>query len=753
MNAITTKRGAKDWHPFKDISDRKIVLEEGEDFELCFEFVRDICTKPCEDRTSGQKRSRECNCLSILEDNAARQAAVARYMVAFQGKPHQERHSIVMAWLRYTTTRTTTTSNTCFFIPFLADNDDDEENENQTTDTEGGDDDEGSNNKPLQELKNWMVCKDAISLLLDYGRIRWRTCVNAVLNNKLPAHGNKGKVLGPAKRFQEEVKDDLHAFFEEIKQFGMPTATRAVREATGTGLRDGEEGTIELPTSWSKRAVFARFCYERGYIITSNARGNIQKTERSDAEWRIENKKTICSWWKFLKFWESHYANVRLASPSADICTDCHIFFNRSKYTTRASAADRPTTRTNNSNEYVDPPTTTVLENETEELDLPPQNLQLETQHATAEREAILSKATMHVKQALIQRQLANQKVQQAIDSVDLPHQDRHYCFIADFSQNMELPFFGESQPGDTYYFSALKINVFGIVDCSIFGGKLSVHVYHEGVGKKGGNNVCSMLVNEFKRLDILKENQTAKELTIIMDNCAGQNKNRMVLRLATYLVEAEYFEKVSFVFYIVGHTKNACDRWFNTLKRTYRRSNIYSFDQLTDSMKTHKNINVTVVNETDFKDWDKFWDSIYKRLAGSTTHKTHIFSANKENKTLLRLKDDNLPETQETTQDLMKKGTNLPTRPALLKSPILESVVPPGIPPIKQVELFSKYRALIPESFRDVTCPDPGEDIKKKIRSERNTKARERKKSKIEIKNDEQEDEDKPFQTKEGVC
>ena len=152
----------------------------------------------------------------------------------------------------------------------------------------------------------------------------------------------------------------------------------------------------------------------------------------------------------------------------------------------------------------------------------------------------------------------------------------------------------------------------------------------------------------------------------------------------------------------------------------------LFYFDQLTDSMKTHKNINVTVVNETDFKDWDKFWDSIYKRLAGSTTHKTHIFSANKENKTLLCLKDNNLPETQETTQDLMKKGTNLPTRPALLKSPILESVVPPGIPPIKQVELFSKYRALIPESFRDVTCPDPGEDIKKKITSEQNTRKQE---------------------------
>jgi hypothetical protein len=57
----------------------------------------------------------------------------------------------------------------------------------------------------------------------------------------------------------------------------------------------------------------------------------------------------------------------------------------------------------------------------------------------------------------------------------------------------MELPFFGSSQPGDTCYFSALKINVFDIVDCSIFGGKLSAHVYHEGVGKKGGNNVASL--------------------------------------------------------------------------------------------------------------------------------------------------------------------------------------------------------------------------------------------------------------------
>jgi hypothetical protein len=60
-----------------------------------------------------------------------------------------------------------------------------------------------------------------------------------------------------------------------------------------------------------------------------------------------------------------------------------------------------------------------------------------------------------------------------------------------------------------------------------------------------------------------------------------------------------------------------------------------------------------------------------------------------------------------------------------------LESIVAPGIPPIKQVELFSKYCGLLPVQFQDITCPDPGDNIKIKIKSERNTKQRERTKAK----------------------
>ena len=504
----TTKRGVREYHPFKEICNPKKKLDEGQDLSLCFKFVRKVCNETCRDRLTGKKYARTCHCLSIPRKNAARQAAVAKYMANFIAKPQQERHSIIMEWQRYTLT--TTRNELCFFIPFISEDGDDElpfgmdgHNNDETKDGDDVDDEEEMNleEHPLHALKKAMVCKDAISLLLDYGRIKWKTCQMAVVHNKLPDHGNKGKVLGNAKRFANEVKDDLHGFFHELKQFGTPKATRFVREETGSGLRDGEEDLVELPTTWSKRAVYSRFCYERGFVMTSTPRGNIKKTERSDPEWNNENHKTICSWGTFLHFWNRHYPMIRLGPPAADICTDCHVFFNRTKYMVPAldtNQDDDPISSGNDEDNdirndetipylHADAPPTGSLDQPEDDDDLEqPQNLQLDTHVAMLEKELILQKATLQVQQAMIQRQLANKKIQEAIDSADLPHSQLKYTFIADFSQNMELPCFGASQPGDTYYFSALKINVFGVVDCSIFGGKLSVHVYHEGVGKKG---------------------------------------------------------------------------------------------------------------------------------------------------------------------------------------------------------------------------------------------------------------------------
>ena len=51
----------------------------------------------------------------------------------------------------------------------------------------------------------------------------------------------------------------------------------------------------------------------------------------------------------------------------------------------------------------------------------------------------------------------------------------------------------------------------------------------------------------------------------------------------------------------------------------------------------------------------------------------------------------------------------------------------PPGLREIKQVELFTKFRPLIPEEFREELCPRPPDNVLAKISSDRREKGRKR--------------------------
>jgi hypothetical protein len=162
-----------------------------------------------------------------------------------------------------------------------------------------------------------------------------------------------------------------------------------------------------------------------------------------------------------------------------------------------------------------------------------------------------------------------------AADNTPIHSERVHSTFIVDYGQNMALPWFGTSQPGDTYYYTPLTVFNLGVVDVSHPDGEHRYcHLYKEGDGKKGGDNVASLLMKTLRQLNILQEGCRGKELNVVFDNCPGQNKNHHVLWLVPYLVEMGYFETVNFIFLVVGHTKNAADRRFNNLKMIYRKSN-----------------------------------------------------------------------------------------------------------------------------------------------------------------------------------
>ena len=154
----------------------------------------------------------------------------------------------------------------------------------------------------------------------------------------------------------------------------------------------------------------------------------------------------------------------------------------------------------------------------------------------------------------------------------------RRVLFCSDYCQNMDLPRFGSEQPGETYYYSPLNISCFGIIDLAT--DVLDAFIYHEGDEKKGGNNVSSLIFKKLKDDGLLylsMKHGPGKQLSLAFDKCAGQNKNRMVLRLGQYLIDLKVFQRVEIIFLIMGHTKNMCDRRFKDLKNKFHHRNVYT--------------------------------------------------------------------------------------------------------------------------------------------------------------------------------
>eukprot|EP00536_Pseudo-nitzschia_multiseries_P005895 jgi/Psemu1/13956/gm1.13956_g len=357
-------------------------------------------------------------------------------------------------------------------------------------------------------------------------------------------------------------------------------------------------------------------------------------TQHKHNEWEMVSEpfeggaKLMCSWPYFLKYWDTNFANIKIVSRSTDVCSKCHVFCNRLRFvryeTTTEPGADTTYSFTEPSlkryflNKKLDCSEEVVIaERETREVC--DQNdvyapLVMEPEAALSENNKILLEASLHVKQAADQRRVCNTKIKVAHQDYlhGIQHSERWYCLVVDYCQNAQLLNLGATQPGETYYMSPLTVPILGLVDCLLEGGSLDVFAYHEGIGW-------------------LKEDEIGGELTVLMDNCGGQNKNNHVLRLANLLVEAGYFKK-----------------------------NLYTFEQLCKVLGTNERIAIDSVKDGNFKHYKRLEDLFYKEL------KTAV-------------------------------------RDFVLLDPVAPAT---GIKEIKQIELFTKWRKLVPAEFADIISP-----------------------------------------------
>ncbi len=89
------------------------------------------------------------------------------------------------------------------------------------------------------------------------------------------------------------------------------------------------------------------------------------------------------------------------------------------------------------------------------------------------------------------------------------------------------------------------------------------------------------------------------------------------MLKLAAWLKAMRFFYTVNFTFLVVGHTKNAADGLFNSLKHEYRKWNIFTMEDLVFQLNVSTLVTVIPTSHDDFLDYDTLLKGMYIDLAG----------------------------------------------------------------------------------------------------------------------------------------
>ena len=559
----------------------------------------------------------------------------------------------------------------------------------------------------------YFFCRNGIQKLFALGYRKWKSLTEQVRLPKLKVHGNTGN-KNASFQYENEVLDFL---MEVAHEDGESQATRFVREMTGIGIRNEEKFGVTLPPYHTKRKLYQKYCWENGWHVRSANNGEYPKlreypkrTNDDDmgdlALWPSGSMcYPVCSFFTFRKLWKDNFPLLKIRPPSEDICLQCHVFKNQFKFTIK---------RRYNQNESDD------------ESEDDGQNMVENQKYADRRSEVeenIILQAAIHVKHARAQRALANDKIKQATYTNDhenkIHHKDKVQTIIMDYCQNLNLPHLGQDQPGDAYYFSPLSIYCFGI--CDAVTSHLSAFVYDESEGGKGGNNVASLLLQYVRENFVDSNLGPMMELNVIMDNCAGQNKNRMVIRMASYMLELRYFRRINLIFLVKGHTKNMCDRMFNSMKQRYHHRNIYTLEDTYKILNLDDKVTVFPTTSTNFYDWDSFFDTVYKRPKGGSIKKNHLFQYSDElldTCTLITKVADCSTVAQSQELKKVPRGCTIEDRKQLILEATPSNLSKPGLSVLKQVHMYTKWRPLLPIELQDITCPKPTDDVVKECKS-----------------------------------
>ena len=222
-------------------------------------------------------------------------------MIYFVGLKSDVQKGIISEWIRLSQVFKMQFKNKCYVLPVLQD--------------------ESSIVNPR------MICIHTICAILGVGRRK----LHEAKNKQVFRHAFKDRTGDETNRgiISLKWKPSLIEFFEKLKGEGVPFATRAVREETGTTLRDDNPDDVALPPHVTKRQCYARWCYEQGWIVKliNRSMGRYARTDQYDLRSNDDEAivplwpsgsvpNPICAWPTFLQFWHTKYKNIKVSCYS-----------------------------------------------------------------------------------------------------------------------------------------------------------------------------------------------------------------------------------------------------------------------------------------------------------------------------------------------------------------------------------------------------------------------------------------------------
>ena len=271
-----------------------------------------------------------------------------------------------------------------------------------------------------------------------------------------------------------------------------------------------------------------------------------------------------------------------------------------------------------------------------------------------------------------------------------------------DFAQQVHYPF-EDQQVGPIYFKTPRKAQLFGVC-CE--GNSIQVNYLIDEADflEKNANVVVSLLDHFFS-------NYGLGESTVYLtaDNCVGQNKNNCLIQYLMYRILSGLHNAIELSFLVVGHTKFSPDSHFGLIKQRYRRSKVYTFEQLAKAVEEstpngynlcHR-VQMGGSNEIIYRDWGSWLSKFFTTVPHITNY--HHFMMSNTNPGVVTLKTD---------MDSEKEKINIIKTPFNFKNTREyppNCLHPVGLSDERQWYLYSQIRQHIPnEQDKDATCPKP---------------------------------------------